>query len=294
MLLTYYDVAKGIPVHVKTETGSMAEMKVLKDIHSDTGDWSRVKNAIYVVDRAFIDATYWKERNKLLNITVITRMKSTLNFTPTRSVSIAALVVNEKVLSDRVIYLDSADQSWRLIEWMSPEGIRYKYLTNDFSLEPGEVAFLYYRRWDEEKYFDNFKNDLANAKAWGKSPVAIEQQALMGQMTYLLTSLFLQRRYHDLDLPRGDNTQQRKRDKKIEQYLETSMNNNSTAQCQSNELNLDDEEQHIPHYDAFRAFYAQLSKITRQVWRFLKNCFNKKSSLALYQRQLKPLLLNYL
>jgi hypothetical protein len=43
-------------------------------------------------------------------------------------------------------------------------------ITNDFSLEPGVVAFLYYRRWGEEKYFDNFKNDLANAKAWGKKP----------------------------------------------------------------------------------------------------------------------------
>lgn len=58
----------------------------------------------------------------------------------------------------------------------------YRYLANDFSLEPGVVAFLYYRRRNEEKYFDNFKNDLANAKAWGKSPVAIEQQALMGLM----------------------------------------------------------------------------------------------------------------
>jgi hypothetical protein len=35
------------------------------------------------------------------------------------------------------------------------------------------VAFLYFRRWDEEKYFDNFKNDMANKKVWGKSPVAI-------------------------------------------------------------------------------------------------------------------------
>ena len=58
-----------------------------------------------------------------------------------------------------------------------PEGRAYFYITNDFTLEPGVVAFLYYRRWDCEKFFDNFKNDLAGAKAWGKSPIAIEQQA---------------------------------------------------------------------------------------------------------------------
>ncbi|VAW84670.1 hypothetical protein MNBD_GAMMA18-1212, partial [hydrothermal vent metagenome] len=37
----------------------------------------------------------------------------------------------------------------------------------------------YHRRWDIEKYFDNFKNDMANAKAWGKSRECIEQQSLL-------------------------------------------------------------------------------------------------------------------
>ncbi len=117
-------------------------------------------------------------------------MKSTLVYTQKEQRVVSALPCNEKVLSDQVIELQCAKQPWRLIEWLSPDGITYRYLTNDFSLEPGVVAFLYYRRWDEEKYFDNFKNDLANAKAWGKSLVAIEQQALMGLMTYVLTQLF--------------------------------------------------------------------------------------------------------
>ena len=64
-------------------------------------------------------------------------------------------------------------------------------MTNDFSLEPGELAFIYHRRWDEEKFLDNFKHDLAGAKAWGKTPIAIEQQTIIGLSTYLLTRLFL-------------------------------------------------------------------------------------------------------
>jgi hypothetical protein len=44
---------------------------------------------------------------------------------------------------------------------------------------PGVIAFLYHRRWDEEKYFDNYKTDIINSKAWGKLPVAIEQQAFL-------------------------------------------------------------------------------------------------------------------
>jgi len=45
---------------------------------------------------------------------------------------------------------------------------------------------------------------------------------------------------------------------------------------------------------AYRAFYTSLSKITRQMWCFLKSCFLKKSVLQLYQRQFKPLVERYL
>ncbi len=293
MLLTYYDLRCGIPVQVKTETGSLGEMRVLKEDNPEATDWSRVRQAIYVVDRAFIDGAYWDERKKSIHATVITRMKSTLAYTLTEQCDVSALPCNEKVLSDHVIDLMCAKQPWRLIEWRSPEGIVYRYLTNDFSLEAGVVAFLYYRRWDEEKYFDNFKNDLANAKAWGKSPVAIEQQAVMGLMTYILTRLFLQRRYQELDLPTGDCTQKPKQARRVEQYLEQ-QEENDHADGQTGEWDEVEEAQEVKRYDAYRAFYAQLSKITRQVWRFLKNCFREKSSLALYQRQLKPLLQGYL
>lgn len=293
MLLTYYDLRCGIPVQVKTETASLGEMRVLKEDDPDATDWSRVRQAIYVVDRAFIDGAYWDERKKSIHATVITRMKSTLAYTLTAQREVAALPCNENVLSDHVIDLTSAKQPWRLIEWQSPEGTVYRYLTNDFSLEAGVVAFLYYRRWDEEKYFDNFKNDLANAKAWGKSPVAIEQQAVMGMMTYILTRLFLQRRYQELDLPRGDGTQDLKQARRVEQYLEQ-QEGNDHAEDPTGEWDEDEEAPEEKRYDAYRAFYAQLSKITRQVWRFLKNCFREKSSLALYQRQLKPLLQGYL
>ncbi len=153
---------------------------------------------------------------------------------------------------------------------------------------------LYYRRWDEEKYVDNFKNDLANAKARGKSPEAIEQQALMGIKTYVLTQLFLQRRYLDLNLPEGDDRQAVKQARKIEQYLEQQTRNTGDERQGLSVEKKQEQTKELKRYDAYRAFYSQLSKITRQVWRFLKNCFSRKSSLKLYQRQLMPLLIGYL
>ena len=292
MLLTYDDMLTGIPVNINTETASMGEMRVLKEDNPQASDWSRVRGAIYVVDRAFIDGGYWDESKKKLKATVMTRLKSTLVYPPTQSREVLPLACNENVIWDTVIKLQSAKPSWRLVEWQSPAGIVYEYLSNDFSLEPGVVAFLYYRRWDEEKYFDHFKHDLANAKAWGKKPVAIEQQALMGMMTYLLTPLFLQRRFKALGLSKSDETQAYKQAQKVACYLTLCEQGDMDALNEKEDD--DDEGEPLPQYDAYRAFYAQLSKITRQVWRFLKNCFREKSSLALYQRQLKPLLLGYL
>ena len=67
-------------------------------------------------------------------------------------------------------------------------------LTHDFSLLPGVVAFLYFRRWEEEKCFDTWKNDFAQAKAWGKGRVAIANQARLAMITSLLVAMLLQTR----------------------------------------------------------------------------------------------------
>ena len=72
------------------------------------------------------------------------------------------------------------------------------------------MAFLYHRRWDKEKYYDCLKNDLAGAKAWEKSAVAIEQQAILGIVTVLLTRLFLHHRQTELQLVVPDSTQENK------------------------------------------------------------------------------------
>lgn len=282
MLLTYYDCRYGIPLNVRTETSSMGEMRVFKEDESHPTDWSRTKNAIYVVDRAFIDGSYWDERKTKFKATVITRLKSTLSYSSREQRELSSLVCNESVVSDVEIKLNCSKQPWRLIHWRSPEGTLYEYITNDFTLEPGVVAFLYYRRWDVEKYFDNFKHDLANAKSWGKSPIAIEQQALMGLMTFVLTQIFLQKRYKDLGLEKGDQTQNNKHEKKVATYLEYDNDESGSN--------------HIPlaQFDAYRAFHSNLSKITRQVWRFLKYCFDSKASSKFYERQFKPLLLKYL
>jgi hypothetical protein len=270
MLLSHFDVRHGIALTVTTETRSLGEMRVLKYEEAKGLHWLRVKEAIHVVDRAYIDGRFWDQRLKLYGSTVITRMKSTLKYSVMNENPIVLNTSHQGVLYDRTVKLQSSQGTWRLIGFHSPEGIDYEYLTNDLKLLPGVVAFLYHRRWDKEKYYDSFKNDLAGAKAWGKSPVAIEQQALLGIVTTILTRLFLMRRQQDLALDKLDYTQDKKHQKKLSIY------------------------NHTDSGVLLRAMWQNLTKIPRQVWRFLKNCFVCQHTTALYKRQLEPMLLRYL
>ena len=268
MLMTFYDLRKGVPIDVKTETASIGEIRVIKE-GLDHSHWMAVKNALYSVDRAFMDARYWDERKARYNATIITRFKSNTAYQVQETLPVSMQRCNDGVISDSVVLLNKSKQPWRRIEFSLPTGEDYAYLSNDFSLEPGELAFIYQRRWDEEKYFDNFKNDLASTKAWGKSPISIDQQALIGITTYILTRLFLEQQFEALGLTAGNTTQLSKHKKKVALYKkDTGI--------------------------YLRAYWTKLSKIPVQVWRFFKNCFMKQSSPQLYERQLKPILEHYL
>ena len=269
MTLTTYDMRAGIAVDSNTEVTSIDEMRFVKEVWSASW-WTSQKNAIYVVDRAFIEARYWDQRKTRVNATVITRMKSTFKYEVLEEINKVASPVNEGIISDQLIQLRSSTEKWRLIKFISPDGKDYEYLSNDLALMPGMIAFLYHRRWDEEKYFDNYKTDMANSKAWGKSPVAIEQQALLGLVTHVLMRLFLHKKGEELGLEEDHQTQQKRHEKKETDY--------------------------IVHWEGNynRAFYKKLSKITKQAWRFVKNNFLKKSSQRLFELKLRPVLIAYL
>ena len=58
MALTTYDMRAGIAVDSNTETRSIDEMRFVKEGWI-AQHWTCQKNALYVVDRAFIEARYW-------------------------------------------------------------------------------------------------------------------------------------------------------------------------------------------------------------------------------------------
>lgn len=270
MMLAIYDVRMGAPIDVTVETQNKHEILVFKDYENLPNSRLRQRNALWVADRAFVDMPYWDRQNKRYGQTVITRMKSNLVVTAEELLKNEATIINEGVEADKRISLKASNEDWRLICYRTPDGSLLEFLTNDFSLSPGMVAFLYLRRWDEEKCFDTWKNDFSCGKAWSKSVIGIKVQALLAIMTSILLLLFLK---------------QYQNKQKIEDI-----------KClDKQEKRLDDQivkhGQRVPWYTFY---YRSASKISRQVIRFIKFSFTKKLTQQLYEAQLKPLLLRYL
>ena len=180
------------------------------------------------------------------------------------------IAVNEGVVSDECVTLNASAEPWRRITYKTPESNTLVFLTNELDLEPGIIAFLYLRRWDEEKCFDTWKNDFSSKKAWSKSHQGIWQQALLAVMTSILLKMFCHN--HQTQFGITDDKCLKKQD----------------ALAQKNAV---DQGHRIPWY---REIYRQTAKISGQLIRFLKECYMKNASQRLYERELRPLLAKWL
>jgi hypothetical protein len=268
-LLSFYDVRLGCVADVHVDTCSRHETMLLRDYDQSEQAMTRHKGALWLLDRAFIDAPFWDKKKKRLGITMITRMKSSLCVDSTEGMAVADVPANEGVVKDQRITLRSSREFWRLITYRTRRGHLVEFLTNELDLQPGLVAFLYSRRWEEEKCFDTWKNDFSQAKAWGASVVAIDNQVRLAIVTSILVAMLLHRKMgqHGIE----DEKALRKQDRR-----------------QTSETDGTDRP------DWSTPVFRYTSKVSRQVLRFFKHCFHKPASQALYEGQLRPMLLAYL
>lgn len=271
-LLTFYDIRLGVPVDALVQTRNRHEMALLNDYDATLDPLTQTRGALWIVDRAFVDAPFWDSQKRRLGSTMITRMKSNLAINATQGRPVADHEANEGVQRDLEVLLESSPQPWRLITYRTRRGKQIEFLTNDFTLEPGVVAFLYSRRWDEEKCFDTWKNDFTQAKAWGKSLVAIENQTMLALITSLLIAILLQPHLDEAGL--GDEKVLKKQRKRQALPL--------------------DHPDATDRPDWTVDLYQYTAKISRQVLRLLKFLFLAPASPGFFQRQLRPLLLHYL
>jgi hypothetical protein len=147
------------------------------------------RKVLYVWDKAGIDFRAWHRWKQLHGLYFVSREKENMVLevqghpawdrddavnAGVRSVELVAGQAG--VLVRRICYVEPVS------------GTEYVYLTNEMTIRPGLIAFLYKLRWDEEKVFDQLKNKLGEQKAWASSLVAKSTQA---QFICLLHNLLL-------------------------------------------------------------------------------------------------------
>ena len=147
------------------------------------------QRVIHVYDRAGIDYRQWINW-KTMGIYFISREK----------VSSRAQLLGDRefddsdprntgVLADQQIGV-SAGVLIRRVRYEDPAtGNIFDFITSEFTLPPGLIAFLYRLRWDIEKSFDEKKNKLGVTKAWASTVLARTQQALFVCMVHNLLLL---------------------------------------------------------------------------------------------------------
>ncbi len=102
--------------------------------------------------------------------------------------------LNAGVEADSLIATATSGYQLRLIRYRCPaSGTLFEFLTNEMTLCPGGLAYLYKRRWDIEKTYDSFKNKLGETKAWARSRTAQALQANLLCLTHNLMICLLRR-----------------------------------------------------------------------------------------------------
>jgi len=166
-----------------------------------------------VYDPAIVDYHAWQYWKQALGVYVITREKSNSSLTTIETPEWDRDDPrNIGVISDETVE-PSNGVAMRRVRYLDPAtGEEYSFLTNEMTLPPGMIAFLYKKRWDVEKAYDEFKNKLGQKQAWAKSNTAKIQQALFMVITHNLIEML----EHILETEEGitDEKVQRKRTKR--------------------------------------------------------------------------------
>ena len=151
---------------------------------------ARGKKVVHIWDRAGIDFRQWFDW-KCKGIYMVSQEKTNMKLTVLGENKVdRSLPCNAGVISDQLVGSSCGVQLRRIVYRDPVEGTEYCFITNlGQGIPPGLVAWLYRRRWDIEKIFDQSKNRLEEKKSWASSPEARRAQGLLIAITHNLMVL---------------------------------------------------------------------------------------------------------
>jgi hypothetical protein len=149
------------------------------------------RKVIYVYDCAGIDFAQWHRWKQAGGLYFISLTKENMKPEVIGQQSFDANdALNHGVQADELIATSQHIMA-RRIRYINPaNGEAFEFLTNELTLAPGLIAFLYLRRWDIEKVFDVLKNKLAETRAWTSTPTAKSMQAQFLCLAHNLQQIF--------------------------------------------------------------------------------------------------------
>lgn len=151
----------------------------------------KAHKVLLVWDRAGIDFQLWHDWKHQSGIYFISRTKENMTLEVTAQKPFdSSDSRNHGVLADELVST-SQQVVVRRVRYQEPvTGIVFEYITTVMDLPPGAIAWLYKRRWEIEKVFDQLKNKFAETKAWASSPNAKAMQAVFLCLAHNLSVLF--------------------------------------------------------------------------------------------------------
>ncbi len=157
------------------------ELSTLKRIGGEALRMEEPKGVrvIHVYDPAIVDYRQWHKWKQGQGIYVLTLEKSnSALITIGNKEWDEADLRNTGVVSDDYVGPSNGQMIRRIIYVDPVTGKTYRFLTDEFTIPPGLIAFLYKLRWDVEKVFDQIKNKTFEQKAWAGNETAKSQQAM--------------------------------------------------------------------------------------------------------------------
>ena len=179
-LHTVYDIKNQIPEFVNIKNA-------IRHDSTECKKYPIVKNAIYAMDKGYLNFKFWQKINKTKAF-FVTRTKTNTKYKLIKFHEIK----NDSIIIDwavRVTEMKSSEypEELRVIVYYDKEKDKfYEYITNNFLLAAITIADIYKARWDIELFFKSIKQNLKIKTFLGTSENAVKIQIWVALISYLL------------------------------------------------------------------------------------------------------------
>lgn len=180
---TLMDLRGDIPTFIHITDGRYHDSNILDEIIS-------VPNAIYLMDKAYIDLAALYKLNSSGSFFITTAKKNMKYDVIEQNFNIdetTGLLFDKEICLKGHKSIKLYPENLRLVGlYDSDKSEIIEFLTNNFEISAFEVAILYRNRWKIEFFFKFIKQNLTIKKLWGHSKNTVKIHIWVAIITYLL------------------------------------------------------------------------------------------------------------